>query len=422
MIVQRADDRRAPARRTAGTIGDAALDAAATREGWAAAMRLIRRLGANARYFTDQSTQDPARRRDGRRGGRHVHRLLRALPGRGRGRGGPARARRIRHRRAARPRSTPIRSPCCAAPRTASSRSRSSSSCCPTRARSCGASGVACPAARSATRCAGCRSCPICTTTRSTRLAPTPTRTPTRRRATSSITAPGPGRCTARSRSSCASCASTPEDGAAGGVRALWRKPAFPPQATALFDDVSAVDYATVAGPLRAALQVGRSARGGALVASGWSTVPRAIPARDRAGAGGQLRQREAMNARRDASSRPPSCWSARCWPCCCSGRSAESVRGAFVVSRRRAHLRVRRDRVFHNPIYREGLRNALAIAVFSTGDRGRVRHRVPRCCSHRYQFPGRRLLAALVPLPLMVPPFVGAIGIEAAARAAPAR
>jgi ABC-type glycerol-3-phosphate transport system substrate-binding protein len=29
----------------------------------------------------------------------------------------------------------------------------------------------------------------------------------------------------------------------------------FPPEATALFDDVSAVDYATVAGPLRAALQ-----------------------------------------------------------------------------------------------------------------------------------------------------------------------
>ena len=29
----------------------------------------------------------------------------------------------------------------------------------------------------------------------------------------------------------------------------------FPPEAAALFDDVSAVDYATVAGPLRAALQ-----------------------------------------------------------------------------------------------------------------------------------------------------------------------
>ena len=32
-------------------------------------------------------------------------------------------------------------------------------------------------------------------------------------------------------------------------------KAGFPAQATALFDDVSAVDYATVAGPLRAALQ-----------------------------------------------------------------------------------------------------------------------------------------------------------------------
>jgi hypothetical protein len=32
-------------------------------------------------------------------------------------------------------------------------------------------------------------------------------------------------------------------------------KAGFPPAATALFDDVSAVDYATVAGPLRAALQ-----------------------------------------------------------------------------------------------------------------------------------------------------------------------
>jgi len=29
----------------------------------------------------------------------------------------------------------------------------------------------------------------------------------------------------------------------------------FPPEATAAFDDVSAVDYAIVAGPLRAALQ-----------------------------------------------------------------------------------------------------------------------------------------------------------------------
>jgi iron(III) transport system permease protein len=31
----------------------------------------------------------------------------------------------------------------------------------------------------------------------------------------------------------------------------------------------------------------------------------------------------------------------------------------------------------------------------------------------HRYDFPGRRLLAAMVPLPLMVPPFVGAVGMK---------
>jgi ABC-type glycerol-3-phosphate transport system substrate-binding protein len=48
----------ARARAAAGGVTDAvALDAAATHDGWAAAMRLLRRLGANARYFTDQSTK-----------------------------------------------------------------------------------------------------------------------------------------------------------------------------------------------------------------------------------------------------------------------------------------------------------------------------------------------------------------------------
>jgi ABC-type Fe3+ transport system substrate-binding protein len=40
-----------------GAGDGAALDAIATREGWTAAMRLLRRLGANARYFSDQSTK-----------------------------------------------------------------------------------------------------------------------------------------------------------------------------------------------------------------------------------------------------------------------------------------------------------------------------------------------------------------------------
>ncbi|HEY7370549.1 MAG TPA: extracellular solute-binding protein [Polyangia bacterium] len=62
MIVQKqmSDARaRAQARGAAGgaALNDAALDAAAKRDGWPAAMRLLRRLGANARYFADQSTK-----------------------------------------------------------------------------------------------------------------------------------------------------------------------------------------------------------------------------------------------------------------------------------------------------------------------------------------------------------------------------
>jgi iron(III) transport system substrate-binding protein len=42
-----------------GVADGAALDAVATKDGWSDAMRLLRRLGANARYFTDQSTKIP---------------------------------------------------------------------------------------------------------------------------------------------------------------------------------------------------------------------------------------------------------------------------------------------------------------------------------------------------------------------------
>ncbi len=48
--------RRAEAR---GLGGDAALDRVAVREGWQAAMRLIRRLAANARYFSDAASRVP---------------------------------------------------------------------------------------------------------------------------------------------------------------------------------------------------------------------------------------------------------------------------------------------------------------------------------------------------------------------------
>jgi iron(III) transport system permease protein len=67
---------------------------------------------------------------------------------------------------------------------------------------------------------------------------------------------------------------------------------------------------------------------------------------------------------------------------------------------------------VFRNPIYLIGLRNALAIAVLSTAVAGTLGV-AAALLLHRYDFPGRRPLAALIPLPLMVPPFVGAVGMK---------
>src|SRR4029079_14011505 len=89
----------------------------------------------------------------------------------------------------------------------------------------------------------------------------------------------------------------------------------------------------------------------------------------------------------------------------------AEGVRGAFVDGRGGLTFDYVAT-VFRNPIYVEGLRNALAIAVFSTTIAG-VLGIGAALLLHRLVFPGRRLLAALVPLPLMVPPFVGAVGVK---------
>jgi iron(III) transport system permease protein len=67
---------------------------------------------------------------------------------------------------------------------------------------------------------------------------------------------------------------------------------------------------------------------------------------------------------------------------------------------------------VFSNPVYMEGLRNALAIAVFSTllATLAGVTLAV---LLDRYAFAGKRLLSVLLPVPLIVPPFVGAVGIK---------
>src|SRR5204862_6805534 len=89
----------------------------------------------------------------------------------------------------------------------------------------------------------------------------------------------------------------------------------------------------------------------------------------------------------------------------------AEGVRGAFVDGRGRLTL-ANHAIVFHNPVTLEGLRNALVIAVLSTAVAGALGI-IAALLLPRYDFPGRRLLAALIPLPLMVPPFVGAVGMK---------
>lgn len=67
---------------------------------------------------------------------------------------------------------------------------------------------------------------------------------------------------------------------------------------------------------------------------------------------------------------------------------------------------------VFHNPIYVEGLLNSLGIACGTT---------FVVCCiaiplawlNNRYTFAGKNILGALLLVPMILPPFVGAIGLQ---------
>jgi iron(III) transport system permease protein len=89
----------------------------------------------------------------------------------------------------------------------------------------------------------------------------------------------------------------------------------------------------------------------------------------------------------------------------------ADGVRGAFVDANGRATFAYMAA-VFANPLYREGFVNALELALASTLIATAVGTTAALLLG-RFEFPGRRLFAALVPLPLMVPPFVGAVGIK---------
>jgi iron(III) transport system permease protein len=89
----------------------------------------------------------------------------------------------------------------------------------------------------------------------------------------------------------------------------------------------------------------------------------------------------------------------------------AETVRGAFVGVDGRFTLDYIAE-VFRNPLYLEGLWNSFRIGVFST---------LLACLiamplawmSDRFVFPGKTLLGALVLVPMIMPPFVGAIGVK---------
>jgi iron(III) transport system permease protein len=88
----------------------------------------------------------------------------------------------------------------------------------------------------------------------------------------------------------------------------------------------------------------------------------------------------------------------------------ARVIGGGFFVD---GHFTLRYlAEVFRNPIYREGLLNSLKLAVGTTAlSLGLA---LPLAwLAQRYTFPGKSLLAGLVLVPMILPPFVGAIGLQ---------
>ena len=67
---------------------------------------------------------------------------------------------------------------------------------------------------------------------------------------------------------------------------------------------------------------------------------------------------------------------------------------------------------VFQNPIYREGLWNAFALGIMSTVVTLAIAFPLA-LVGHRYNFFGKPLLGVLVLVPMILPPFVGAVGVK---------
>ena len=67
---------------------------------------------------------------------------------------------------------------------------------------------------------------------------------------------------------------------------------------------------------------------------------------------------------------------------------------------------------VFANPVYLEGLWNALLLGVTSTVAALLIAFPLA-LLTHRYRFPLKGPLSALILVPLILPPFVGAVGVK---------
>src|SRR5437870_5019618 len=67
---------------------------------------------------------------------------------------------------------------------------------------------------------------------------------------------------------------------------------------------------------------------------------------------------------------------------------------------------------VLHNGVYIEGLRNALLIGLASTVAAFLIAFPLA-WISDRIRFPGKKLFSTLLLVPMILPPFVGAIGIK---------
>jgi len=89
----------------------------------------------------------------------------------------------------------------------------------------------------------------------------------------------------------------------------------------------------------------------------------------------------------------------------------AIAVRGAFLDQAGALTLDYIRE-VFRNPVYLEGFTNALRLAVGSTLLAFSIAAPLA-WISERFEFPGKSALSALLLLPMMLPPFVGAIGFR---------